>query len=107
MDEQPKSLSSSDGWMVVYIAHSEPEAYIVAGRLQTDGIPAFVHQEPVGRAYGLTVGPLGEVKVLVSPGDYEQALAILDDDDESDDLDLAYDDDESDDPDFAFDDDDE
>lgn len=80
--------------MVVHIAHSEPEAYIVAGRLQSEGIPTFVHQEPVGKAYGLSVGPLGEVKVLVRPEDFDQALAILDDNDyESSDTDLALDDD--------------
>jgi hypothetical protein len=62
-------------WMVVYVAGSEPEAYVVAGRLESEGIPAFVHQEPVGRAYGLTVGPLGEVKVLVHSDDYDQATA--------------------------------
>jgi hypothetical protein len=95
MSDEPNSLAPSNGWMVVYIAHSEPEAYIVTGRLQTEGIPAFVHQEPVGKAYGFTVGPLGEVKVLVSPGDYDQALAILDDDAyESDDLDITPDDDD-------------
>ena len=85
--------------MVVYIAYSEPEAYIVAGRLQTEGIPVFVHQEPVGKAYGLTGGSLGEVKVLVNAHDYDRALEILDDtdesdDDESDDLDLAPSDDD-------------
>ena len=83
--------------MVVYIAHSEPEAYIVAGRLESEGIKAWVHQEPVGRAYGLSIGPLGEVKVLVSPEDYDQALAILDEDDvESDDTDIIPEDDEDD-----------
>ena len=81
--------------MVVYVASSEPEAYIVAGRLQSEGIPAFVHQEPVGRAYGFSVGPLGEVKVLVNPEDYDQALVILEDDQyESDDTDLAPDNDD-------------
>lgn len=80
--------------MVVYVASSEPEAYVVAGRLQSEGIGTFVHQEPVGRAYGLTVGPLGEVKVLVHPEQYEQALNILDDDEYvSDDLDIVPEDD--------------
>lgn len=66
--------------MVVYVAYSEPEAYVVAGRLKSEGVDSFVHQEPVGRAYGLSVGPLGEVKVMVRPDQYDQALTILDDD---------------------------
>ncbi len=87
--------------MVVYIARSEPEAYIIAGRLQSEGIKSFVHQEPAGRAYGLTIGVLGEIKVLVLPEDYERALAILDDEDyESDDTDLVADDDAYDDEDY-------
>ncbi len=78
MSQRP--IAQPDGWMVAYIASSEPEAYIVAGRLESEGIQAFVHQEPAGRAYGLTVGPLGEVKVLVLPEDYDTALAILEED---------------------------
>lgn len=99
MDDKQNSISESNPWMVVYIAYSEPEAYIVAGRLQTEGIPTFVQQEAIGRVYGLAGGPLGEVKVLVSPNDYDRALEILDDtdesdDDEADDLDLALGDDD-------------
>ncbi|MEO8396043.1 MAG: DUF2007 domain-containing protein [Chloroflexota bacterium] len=79
--------------MVVYVASSEPEAYIVAGRLQSEGIEAFVHQEPIGRAYGLSIGPLGEVKVLVRPDQYDQALNILDDEEFlSDETDITTDD---------------
>ena len=56
MSENPLAQSSHE-LMVVYIANSEPEAYVVAGRLQNEGIPAIVHQEPVGRAYGLALVP--------------------------------------------------
>lgn len=93
MDNQ--SVTPSNAWMVVYVAYSEPEAYVVAGRLESEGIKAFVHQEPVGRAYGLSVGPLGEVKVLVHPQSYDAALAILEDDElTSEDTDIVPDDDE-------------
>ncbi len=94
MPQQP--LAQSTGWMVVYIASSEPEAYIIVGRLETEGIKAFVHQEPAGRAYGLTIGTLGEITVLVSPEDYDQATAILDQD-ADDDTDMVPDDDADDD----------
>jgi hypothetical protein len=65
-------------WMVVYTTYSSPEAHIIAGRLESEGIHAWVHQEPFGSAMGFTVGPLGEVKVVVYSDDYERALAILD-----------------------------
>jgi hypothetical protein len=93
MDDQPKSPTPSNAWMVVYVAYNEPEAYVIAGRLKSEGIDSFVHQEPVGRAYGLSVGPLGEVKVMVRPDQYDQALTILDDDEFiSDETDIIPDD---------------
>ena len=108
MNNQPNSLSPPNAWIVVYIATSDPEAYIVAGRLKSEGIETFVHQEPIAKAYGFSVGPLGEIKVLVGAEDYDRALAILDEDaeaDNSEDTDIIledddyYDDDEYDDDD--------
>lgn len=63
--------------MVIYTTYNLPEAHIVAGRLDSEGIPAFVSQEPAGSAIGITYGRLGEVRVAVNAADYEQALAIL------------------------------
>jgi hypothetical protein len=53
------------------------EALIIAGRLESEGIPAVTQQEAVGAALGLTVGPLGSARVLVPEPLAEQALAIL------------------------------
>ncbi|MBZ0303257.1 MAG: DUF2007 domain-containing protein [Anaerolineae bacterium] len=63
--------------MVVYVTHNIHEAHIVVGRLQSDGIPAMLHQVPGASAMGITIGPLGEIKVLVNPDDYEAALDAL------------------------------
>lgn len=79
-----------DGWAVVHVSYSMPEAHIVVGRLETEGIRSWIYQEAVGSAIGITIGPLGEVKVLVAPEDYERARAILDEDvDDADALDLS------------------
>lgn len=67
--------------MVVYTTFNLPEAHIVAGRLQSEGIGALVHQEPAGSAIGITFGPLGEIRVLVEAHHYDAALAILEGDD--------------------------
>jgi len=67
-------------WMVVYLTYSPPEAYIVAGRLQNEGIGAWVHQPAGASAIGITIGPLGEVRVVVDAPDYERAQAILSED---------------------------
>ncbi len=96
MTENPLAQSSED-LMIVYVAGSEPEAYIVVGRLENEGIAAFVSQEPAGRAYGISIGEMGNVKVVVRADDYDAAKAILDEDVEEDDDDEDYDDDDDDD----------
>jgi hypothetical protein len=64
-------------WEVVAIAQGLAEAAIIQGRLEVEGIPARVHQEPAGVAIGLTVGLLGQAKVLVPEPLVEVALGIL------------------------------
>jgi len=85
-------------WMVVYITYNVPEGHIVAGRLQSYGIPAMVHQALGASAFGITIGSLGEVRVLVHAEHYDEALALLAPDDPdllTDDTErIIYDDDE-------------
>ena len=66
-------------WIAVYITHNLPEAHIVLGRLRAHDIPAMLHQEAGAAALGITYGNLGEIKILVSPADYDQAAALLHD----------------------------
>jgi hypothetical protein len=62
---------------VVYVANGMLEAESVRILLESFQIPAYVNQESAGLTYGLTVGPLGEVDVLV-PSDYlEQANGVI------------------------------
>ncbi|NIW46962.1 MAG: hypothetical protein GWN30_20085, partial [Gammaproteobacteria bacterium] len=42
-------------------------------------IPSQLVQEGAGRAYGLTIGPLGEVEIYVPANRLEEAMQILDD----------------------------
>jgi hypothetical protein len=82
---QPR-FAHATGWKVVYVAHSEPEASIVAGRLETQGIETYIHREATGGlAYGVYLDPLGEVSVLVQPDHFDRAAALLDEEG-SDDL---------------------
>ena len=64
-------------WEVVAVVNGLAEAAIIQGRLESEGIPARVHQEPAGVAIGLTVGLLGQAKVLVPEPLVETALDIL------------------------------
>ena len=53
-DYVSKTNGADARWKVVYVAHSEPEASIVAGRLESMGIETFVHRETTGNAaYGV------------------------------------------------------
>lgn len=64
-------------WEVVARTPGITVAEIIAGRLQSEGIPARAWQEGAGEALGLIVGLLGTGHVVV-PAEYaERALAIL------------------------------
>jgi hypothetical protein len=67
---------------VVAVANGLAQAAIIQGRLEAEGIPARIHQEPAGVAIGLTVGTLGQAKVLVPEPMAEQALRILEEPDQ-------------------------
>lgn len=66
------------GWVRVTATSGKPNAIIVAGRLESCGIPTHVTQEAIGaRVYALTVGPLGTAHVWVPKEHAAQARAIL------------------------------
>lgn len=62
-------------------------AQIIAGRLQSEGIPARAWQESLGVVHGLTIGPLGTGFVSVPREYVETALDILAEDVEDPDAD--------------------
>jgi hypothetical protein len=64
-------------YTTVYIAGSQPEAEIVKGRLNYEGIPAILRYESAGIVYGLTVDGLGQVEVQVPTHLAQQARDIL------------------------------
>ena len=62
---------------VVFVANGMLEAESVRILLESFGIPAYTNQESAGTVYGLTVGPLGEVEVIVSPEYVADAKKII------------------------------
>ncbi|HJX03602.1 MAG TPA: DUF2007 domain-containing protein [Dehalococcoidia bacterium] len=62
---------------VVYLAYNLPEAEIVKGRLESEGIPVLLRYESAGLVYGITVDGLAQVKVCVPQIMAERARAIL------------------------------
>jgi hypothetical protein len=64
---------------VVFIANGLLEAESVKILLESFGIPAFVNQESAGTTYGLTVGILGEVEIIVPLKYISDAKKIIED----------------------------
>jgi hypothetical protein len=63
-------------WVVIAIV-GWAEAEVMRSKLESEGIPCVLQREAAGAAYGITIGPLGEVRVLVPEALAEQALDIL------------------------------
>ena len=84
----------SENLIVVYTATGQGQADIIKGALVAAGIPVETSREGAGAAYGLTVGPLGMVDILV-PETYaaqaEELLAAMRRGDLSDDNDAIID----------------
>jgi hypothetical protein len=70
-------LPEESGLVTVYIASGQPEAEIVRGRLENEGIPAMLRYESAGVVYGLTIDGLGQVEVQVPSSLAQHARDIL------------------------------
>lgn len=79
-------------WEVVARMPGIAPATIVAGRLKTEGVPVRVWQEGAGQAMGLTVGLLGTGYVAVPEEFVDQALEILEYEEDPADWDGQFDD---------------
>lgn len=65
-------------WRQLTVKTDSVTASILAGRLEEEGIPVFLKKdEAAGSIYGLTVGPLANIRVLVPPAKLEQARQLL------------------------------
>jgi len=65
-------------WEVVYETNGALLAEILRGLLEAQDISVVLSQEGAGRVYGLTVGTLGRVQILVPATDLDRAQKILD-----------------------------
>ncbi len=65
------------GWVRVYRAQGAPEAHIIKGLLEYNGIPVSLDYEAVGSLLGLTTNGLGEIGVFVPIQWGKEALQLL------------------------------
>lgn len=71
---------AEDEWVVVDEVAGSLMGEILRGLLESQGISVFLAQEGAGHSvYGLTVGPLGRVQILVPPEQAPNARQVLDD----------------------------
>ena len=70
-------MSINNEWVVLEYVPGDLQAEILRGLLEAQGIPVFMSQESAGKAIGLTVGPLGEVTILVRAEDLQDAQRVL------------------------------
>jgi len=70
---------SHENWIKIEAVSGELQAEILRGLLESYEIPVSLSQEGAGKAIGLSVGPLGEVEILVPSSSREQARKIIDD----------------------------
>ncbi|MBK8985653.1 MAG: DUF2007 domain-containing protein [Chloroflexi bacterium] len=63
--------------MTVAKTYGLTQATIIAGRLQSEGVPARAWQEGAGQATGLIIGKLGTGHVVVPAAFEQKALEIL------------------------------
>jgi hypothetical protein len=70
---------SEDKWELIIEVSGEFQANMLRNLLEAQGIKVFLNQEGAGKAYGLTVGPLGQVQVLVPEHQSQEARQIVDD----------------------------
>ncbi|MCX6001789.1 MAG: DUF2007 domain-containing protein [Chloroflexi bacterium] len=70
-------MEAGDQLVTIYRAMGQPEAEIIRGRLEVEGIIAIFKYESIGSVYGLTVNGLGQVKVQVPAKYADRALEII------------------------------
>ena len=66
-------------WEVVTTVSGSLQADILRTLLESRDIKVYMNQEGAGRVYGINVGPLGEVQVMVPESQSQEAQQIIDD----------------------------
>ena len=73
-------MSNNINWVSVAELYDPEEAYLVIGLLEAAGIPVKVERESAGELFGLTVGPLARIVILVPKEQKVEAERLLEGD---------------------------
>jgi len=63
-------------WELLTKVQGDLQAELLRGILEAQEIPVLLSREGAGRAYGITIGSLGEVDILV-PDNYTQEAKLI------------------------------
>lgn len=66
-----------NNWVILITFTYPQEAYIVRGRLESEGIEVMLKDELTTQVYNFYSNAIGGVKLFVSDADYEAAYKIL------------------------------
>ena len=66
-----------ENWELLTLVVGEIQAELILGLLKAQGINVNAIQEGAGRAFGLGVGPLGEIEIRVPTSQLAKAQDIL------------------------------
>ena len=70
---------TEDKWELITTVSGELQADLMRNLLEAQGIEVFLSQEGAGKAYGLALGPMAEVQILVPKTQSETAHQIVND----------------------------
>jgi hypothetical protein len=70
-------LNSDVNWEPVAEIYHPDEAQLICGLLETAGITVKLERETAGGVFGLNVGPLARIEILVPRDRLTEAQAIL------------------------------
>jgi hypothetical protein len=73
----PMAKKTLERWMDIFTTFDESEAAIITGMLEGAGVPCMVESSKIS-PFPVSVGRLGELKVLVHIEDVDKANMILD-----------------------------
>lgn len=77
MNPEEDALDQPADWIAVAAVQGVTEGEIIAGRLRTAGIPAWISRESASSAIPVSYGLLGRFEVMVPVGRYDEAAALL------------------------------
>ena len=66
-------------WVSAFTVQGELQSQILRGLLEAQGIPVELSEESAARIYGLGVGPMAEVEILVPEEKLAEAQAVFED----------------------------